>query len=137
MSGDCSASTGAFNSAESKGGNMTFYDVSIYSSKLAGQGTGLDTLQAAMKAVDKYFPLGEVENAGWCTACKSNPFKPGSTSLYHVFMARETAILEMVQNGKYAWTKKRGMGRKTPEEGLSDMVANGTETWFQLELSEL
>lgn len=116
---------------------MTFYEVEIYSANLAGYASDMKVLITAIASVEKHFESGLVVNAGWCSACKTKPYKTGSGSpVYHVFMAREIPILEIIQSGNFSWRKKKGMGRANPTEFLASEIAQGRESWYQLELSE-
>lgn len=116
---------------------MTFYEVEIYSANLAGRANDLTVLMAAMDSVEKHFEAGLLVNAKWCSECVNNPFAVGAgNSRYHVFKARELPILEIIETGKFTWQKKKGLGRATANDYLREAVANGTELWFQLELSE-
>ena len=116
---------------------MTFYHVDIYSANLAGSASDMTTLLAAMNSVERHFDAGLVVNGGWCEECKRQPYKAGDDPNYHSFMARELPILEIIEAGDFNWTKKKGMGRATPSASLQEAVSQGTELWFQLELSEI
>lgn len=116
---------------------MTFYEVEILSSNLAGRANDLTVLMAAMDSVERHFEAGLLVNAKWCNECVNNPFAVGAANpLHHVFMARELPILEIIESGQFKWEKKKGMGRATANDYLREAVANGIELWFQLELSE-
>lgn len=115
---------------------MTFYNVDIYSSNIAGSASDQESLIAALDVVEKYFQTGDCKNAGWCVECKRNPYSEGSP-LYHSFMIRENVAYEIVRQGRFSWTKKKGIGRVTQPAYLEELANSGKETWFQLELSEL
>jgi hypothetical protein len=116
---------------------LTFYDVDIYSSKVAGNSADMSSLMNALDVVERHFSSGLVVNAGWCEECKTHVYTPGEGSpLFHAFRAREQPVLEIVQGGNFTWRKKRGMGRSSVEVFLQEQVKRGEEIWFQLELSE-
>jgi len=115
---------------------MTFYNVDIYSANIAGSASDQESLIAALGVVEKYFETGDCKNAGWCAECKQEPYSEGSP-LYHSFMIRENAAYEIVKQGRFSWTKKRGIGRQTQVEYLERLVNAGAENWFQLEMSEI
>jgi len=115
---------------------MTFYNVEVYSSNIAGSASDQESLIAALAVVEKYFKTGDCKNAGWCAECKQEPYREGSP-LYHSFMIREKPAYEIVRQGRFTWTKKRGIGRQTQVEYLERLVNAGAENWFQLEMSEI
>jgi hypothetical protein len=115
---------------------MTFYNVDIYSPNIAGSASDQESLMAALDVVEKYFQTGDCKNAGWCAECQRNPYTEGSP-LYHSFMIREKPAYEIVRQGRFTWTKKKGLGRQTQVEYLERLVNAGAENWFQLETSEI
>ena len=115
---------------------MTFYNVDIYSSNIAGAASDLNSLLAALEVVEKFFQTGDCKNAGWCVECKRKPYSEGSP-LHHSFMIRENVAFEIVKAGQFSWTKKKGIGRFTQIHYLEELTNSGQETWFQLELSEI
>ena len=119
-----------------EGSKMTFYNVDVYSSNIAGSASDQESLIAALAVVEKYFQTGDCKNAGWCAECKREPYSEGSP-LFHSFMIREKAAYEIVRQGRFAWHKKKGVGRVTQLQFLEELVSSAKETWFQLELSEL
>lgn len=116
---------------------MTFYSVSIYSSNLAGEATSLSAVLVAEKVISESFTKGESTNAMWCSECKRIPYVASVSAMYHSFMVREAAVLELVRGQGFKWSKKRGFGRATPIVYLEKLVKEKTETWFQVELSEI
>lgn len=115
---------------------MTFYNVDIYSSNIAGAASDLNSLLAALRIVEVQFTMGNCKNAGWCLECKWKPYVDGNP-LYHSFMIRENVAYEIVSQGRFSWTKKKGIGRVTQRQYLEELAKSEKETWFQLELSEL
>jgi hypothetical protein len=115
---------------------MSFYEVDIYSSNIAGTASDQESLIAAMRIVEKFFPSGDCKNAGWCIEFKRKTYSEGST-LYHSFMIRENVALEIVKSGSFSSTKKQGIGRQTHIEYLEGLVSSATPAWFQLEMSEI
>ena len=115
---------------------MTFYNVDIYSSNIAGAASDLNSLLAALEVVEKFFQTGDCKNAGWCVECKRKPYSEGSP-LHHSFMIRENAAYEIVKQGRFSWTKKKGIGRQSQVEYLEKLANASVETWFQLEMSEI
>lgn len=81
---------------------MTFYDVTLYGSKVAGSAQGM-----------------------------------AGTALYHTLLVREQVARDVELCGEFTWRKKKGIGRRIPREYLDQIVQDGEETWFTLDISEI
>ena len=81
---------------------MTFYDVALYGSKVAGSAQGM-----------------------------------AGTALYHTLLVREQVARDVELCGEFTWRKKKGIGRRIPREYLDQIVQDGEETWFTLDISEI
>lgn len=120
---------------------MTFYDVIIYGSKIAGSVMSMTALSESSDIVDKWYKSSSpdfIKNSPTCEYCLSGHVYDGTNGpVWHTFLAREMVIREIEKTGNFKWRKKKGIGRRLPGEYLEEIAEAGVETWFTLELSEL
>ena len=115
---------------------MTFYDVTIYSSKLAGELSGTDNFWNALRAVTRGFESGTARNAPYCDECKSHGV-PDEGAVYHLFLVRHDVLLDIIKGRKVYWRKKKGMGRATPEVFLQNPTQEFRDVEFQVGIWEI
>ncbi len=118
---------------------MTFYDVSLFGSKIGGSSHGLWEVVNALKIVDKWFEVNPdlVRNIPGCQECNLTRPYQGDNALWHSLLVRECVAQEISKDATFQWTKKNGIGRQAPSDYLDQLVEAGEETWFTLEIDEL
>lgn len=97
----------------------------------------MSALIKAVELIESHFENGLVVNAAWCDECKQTRFTGNSSALFHTFLVRESLLLQIVRAESYKWTKRRGFGRISTEDYLQNLISNGQEVWFQVDLSEI
>ncbi len=120
---------------------MTFYDVTLYGSKVAGSAHGMASAMGALGAVDKWYAKDPTlfVNEPRCEECALTGTYEGKagTALYHTLLVREQVARDVELCGEFTWRKKKGIGRRIPREYLDQIVQDGEETWFTLDISEI
>ena len=118
---------------------MTFYDVEMYGSKIAGRAGTMTTAIEALKIVDKWYAIdsGMINNPPTCEECKISGPYDGRSALWHSLIVREQIIREIERAGDFVWSKKKGIGRRQPREYLDEIADAGQETWFTLTIYEV
>jgi hypothetical protein len=120
---------------------MTFYDVTLYGSKVAGNATGVKAVWKALDVVDKWYAVDPelVRNEPRCGECALTGTYEGqtATALYHTLLIREQVARDIELCGDFVWSKKKGIGRRIPREYLDQIVQDGKETWFSLYITEI
>ena len=118
---------------------MTFYDVIVYGSKIAGRAGTMSAVIDALKIVDKWYAIDPtmINNPPTCEECKTSAPYDGRDALWHSLIVREQIVHEIERAGDFVWTKKKGIGRRQPREYLDEIVATGQETWFTLTIYEV
>lgn len=120
---------------------MTFYDVTLYGSKIAGNATGMGAVFKALGVVDKWYEIDPnlFVDEPRCGECALGwPYKGArGTALYHTLLIREQVARDIELCGEFKWRKKKGIGRRAPSEYLDEIVQAGEETWFTLYITEI
>ncbi len=120
---------------------MTFYDVTLYGSKVAGSAHGMATVFSALGVVDKWYAKDPTlfVNEPRCGECALTGRYEGQVgwALYHTLLVREQVARDIELCGDFAWRKKKGIGRRAPREYLEQIVQDGEKTWFTLYISEI
>lgn len=120
---------------------MTFYDVTLYGSKVAGNAHGVAAVMKALDVVDKWHAVDPelVRNEWRCEECALTGNYEGKTgtALYHTLLIREQVARDIELCGEFAWRKKKGIGRRVPREYFDQIVQDAEETWFTLDISEI
>ena len=109
----------------------------VSSPTLKGEARDMSALIQALELIESQFAEGLATNAVWCDECKQTSFNGSSSPLFHTFLVRESLLLLIIRAQAYKWTKRRGFGRLSAEMYLQNLISNGEEVWFQLELSEI
>ena len=120
---------------------MTFYNVTLYGSKVAGSAHGMAAVFGALGAVDKWYAFDPefVRNEPRCAECAlTGPYEGKvGTALWHTLLVREQVARDVELCGEFTWRKKKGIGRRIPREYLEQIVQDGEETWFTLDINEI
>ena len=120
---------------------MTFNNVTLYGSKVAGSAHGMAAVFGALGAVDKWYAFDPefVRNEPRCEECALTGIYEGKagTALYHTLLVREQVARDVELCGDFSWRKKKGIGRRVPREYFEQIVQEGEETWFTLDISEI
>ncbi len=120
---------------------MTFYDVTLYGSKVAGNATGAVAVSRALGVVDKWYAVDPelVHNEPRCEECAFTGVYQGQTgtALYHTLLIREQIARDIELCGDFEWRKKKGIGRRAPREYFDEIVQEGQETCFTLYITEI
>ncbi len=118
---------------------MTFYDVTLYGSKIAGGAHGMSAVYKALDVVDEWYAKDPTLffNEPNCAECAMSGKYEGKYALYHTLLIREQVARDIEKCGTFLWRKEKGIGRSTPAEYLEQIAQEAEETWFTLDIVEI